>query len=144
MTEPRSTPRVSGILETSIYVDDLPRAIAFYRDLFGFELFFHDPRMCALGVPGGQVLLLFQRGATSEPAPGPGGGFIPAHHGKGQLHLCFAIPFRELQAWEDHLLARGIQVESRLVWAGGGTSLYFRDPEGHSLEVATPGLWPNA
>ena len=144
MTEPRPTPRVSGILETSLYVGDLPKAIAFYRDLFGFELFFHDPRMCALGVPGGQVLLLFQRGATSEPAPGPGGGFIPAHHGKGQLHLCFAIPFRELQAWEDHLLASGIPVESRLVWAGGGTSLYFRDPEGHSLEVATPGLWPNA
>ena len=152
MTEPGSTPRVSGILETSLYVDDLPSAIAFYRTLFGFELFFHDPRMCALGIPGGQVLLLFQQGATSEPAPGPGGehagghagGFIPAHHGKGQLHLCFAIPFRELRAWEDHLQARGIPVESRVVWPGGGTSLYFRDPEGHSLEVATPGLWPNA
>ncbi|MSP03316.1 MAG: glyoxalase [Acetobacteraceae bacterium] len=136
-------PRVSGILETSLYVDDLWGAIAFYRDLFGFELFFQESRMTALGVPGGQVLLLFQRGATLEPAPGPGGGFIPPHHGEGNLHLCFAIPFRELAAWEAHLLARGLPIESRLVWAGGGTSLYFRDPEGNSLEVATPGLWPN-
>jgi catechol 2,3-dioxygenase-like lactoylglutathione lyase family enzyme len=28
-------------------------------------------------------------------------------------------------------------------WRRGGTSLYFRDPDGHSVEVATPGLWPN-
>ena len=138
------TPRITGILESSLYVDDLPAAVAFYRDLFGFEVFFQDSRMCTLGVPGAQVLLLFQRGATSEPAPGPGGGFIPPHHGAGQLHLCFAIPFRELAAWEAHLASQGIPVESRLVWAGGGTSLYFRDPEGNSLEVATPGLWPNA
>jgi catechol 2,3-dioxygenase-like lactoylglutathione lyase family enzyme len=138
------TPRTNGILETSLYVGDLPRAVAFYRDLFGFELFFHDTRMAALGVPTSQVLLLFQRGATTEPAPGPGGGFIPPHHGEGNLHLCFAIPFGELVAWETHLRDRGIDVESRLNWARGGTSLYFRDPDGNSLEVATPGLWPNA
>lgn len=137
-------PRVGGVLETSLYVDDLTGAVAFYRDLFGFPPFFHDARMAALEIPGGQVLLLFQRGATLEPAPGPGGGFIPPHHGEGSLHLCFAIPFGELAAWEAHLSARGVAVESRLRWARGGTSLYFRDPEGNSLEVATPGLWPNA
>ena len=137
-------PRTAGILETSLYFDDLARAVAFYRDLFGFELFFQEARMAALGVPGGQVLLLFQRGATLEPAPAPGGGTIPAHHGEGTLHLCFAIPLGELAAWEAHLAERGIAVESRLRWARGGTSLYFRDPEGHSIEVATPGLWPNA
>jgi catechol 2,3-dioxygenase-like lactoylglutathione lyase family enzyme len=137
-------PRISGILETSLYVDDLPRAIEFYRDLFGFEFFFQEPRMCALGVPGGQVLLLFQRGGSLEPSPGPEGGFIPPHNGEGALHLCFAIPLRELTAWETHLRERGIALESRLRWPAGGTSLYFRDPEGNSLEVATPGLWPNA
>jgi len=137
-------PRIGGILETSLYFDDLAAAVAFYRELFGFELFFDEHRMAALGVPGGQVLLLFQRGATSEPAPGPGGGVIPPHHGEGNLHLCFAIPYGELAAWEKHLLDRGIEIESRLYWARGGTSLYFRDPEGNSLEVATPGLWPNA
>jgi catechol 2,3-dioxygenase-like lactoylglutathione lyase family enzyme len=136
-------PRTSGILETALYVDNLAGAVGFYRDLFGFELFFHEPRMAALGVASTQVLLLFQRGATLEPAPGPG-GFIPPHHGEGQLHLCFAIPYGELAAWEAHLRDRGIPVESRLHWARGGTSLYFRDPDGNSLEVATPGLWPNA
>jgi catechol 2,3-dioxygenase-like lactoylglutathione lyase family enzyme len=26
-------------------------------------------------------------------------------------------------------------------WPRGGRSVYFRDPDGHSVELATPGLW---
>ncbi|MDF2970539.1 MAG: glyoxalase, partial [Microvirga sp.] len=36
---------------------------------------------------------------------------------------------------------RKIPIESRVTWPRGGTSLYFRDPDGHVLELATPGLW---
>jgi catechol 2,3-dioxygenase-like lactoylglutathione lyase family enzyme len=140
---PRIAPRVSQILETSLYVDDLDCSRAFYEQIFGFVTIFHDDRMCAMEVPGEQVLLLFRHGMTKQAAPGPNGGSIPPHHGRGALHLAFAIPFGELAAWEDHLMARDIPVESRLDWPRGGTSLYFRDPDGHSLEVATPGLWPN-
>ncbi len=136
-------PRISGILETSLYVADLDRAQAFYRRLFAFDVFVADGRMVALGVPGGQALLLFRQGATDAPAPTPG-GVIPGHHGAGALHLCFAIPFGELAAWEAHLRKESVAVESRVRWPRGGTSLYFRDPDGHSVEIATPGLWPNA
>jgi catechol 2,3-dioxygenase-like lactoylglutathione lyase family enzyme len=138
----RTTPRVSQILETSLYVEDPGRSRSFYERLFGFTAFFQDERMCAMEVPGEQVLLLFRHGMTDMPAPGPG-GFIPPHHGRGALHLAFAIPFPELAAWEAHLQEQAVAVESRLRWPHGGTSLYFRDPDGHSLEVATPGLWPN-
>ncbi|HET6182804.1 MAG TPA: VOC family protein [Acetobacteraceae bacterium] len=137
-------PRTSGILESSLYVSDLDRALAFYQRLFGFELFVHDGRMAALGVPGGQVLLLFQQGATDTPAPAPNGGTIPPHHGSGALHLCFSMPFGELAAWEAHLARETVPIESRVRWPRGGTSLYVRDPDGHSIEIATPGLWPNA
>jgi catechol 2,3-dioxygenase-like lactoylglutathione lyase family enzyme len=139
---PRATPRVSQILETSLYVDDLDRSRRFYERLFGFTAFMQDERMCAMEVPGEQVLLLFRHGMTDAPAPVPG-GFIPPHHGRGALHLAFAIPYGELDAWQAHLAERGVALESRLRWPHGGTSLYFRDPDGHSLEVATPGLWPN-
>ena len=140
----RGVPRVSGVLETSLYVDDLDRAQSFYQRLFGFETFVNDGRMSALGVPGSQVLLLFKRGSTDEPAPAPGGAFIPPHRGEGGLHVCFAIPFGELAEWEQHLARQGVAIESRIRWPRGGTSLYFRDPDGNSIEVATPGLWPNA
>jgi len=136
-------PRVSHILETSLYVDDLDRSRVFYERVFGFVAVFHDHRMCAMEVPGEQVLLLFRHGMTDQPAPGPGGGTIPPHHGRGALHLAFAIPFGELAAWETHLTDQAVAVESRIGWTRGGTSLYFRDPDGHSLEVATPGLWAN-
>jgi catechol 2,3-dioxygenase-like lactoylglutathione lyase family enzyme len=136
-------PRVSGVLETSLYVEDLERAVAFYRRLFGFERFYGDERMVALGVPGEQALLLFRRGASAEASPVPNGGIVPGHDGSGHLHVCFAIPFGALADWERHLAAQGIPIESRLRWPAGGTSLYFRDPDGNAVEVATPGLWPN-
>ncbi|HET9019601.1 MAG TPA: VOC family protein [Acetobacteraceae bacterium] len=136
-------PRVTHVLETSLYVTDLDRAQAFYQRLFGFPPFLRDGRMCALGVPGSQVLLLFRREGSVAPSPAPDGGFIPAHDGRGTLHLCFAIPEEDLAGWERRLAAQDIAVESRVAWPGGSVSLYFRDPDGHSLEVATPLLWPN-
>lgn len=135
-------PRISQILETSLYVEDLDRSRQFYERVFGFSALFGDDRMCAMEVPGEQVLLLFRHGMTDQPAPTPY-GVIPPHHGRGALHLAFAIPLREVEHWERHLQEAGIAIESRVTWPRGGTSLYFRDPDGHSLEVATPGLWPN-
>jgi catechol 2,3-dioxygenase-like lactoylglutathione lyase family enzyme len=135
--------RVTQVLETSLYVADLDRAQAFYERLFGFPVFLRDGRMCAMGTPGAAMLLLFRHGMTDTPAPTPG-GFVPPHHGEGRQHLCFAIPGEDLQAWQARLGELGIAVESRVDWSGRATSLYFRDPDGHSLELATPGLWPNS
>jgi catechol 2,3-dioxygenase-like lactoylglutathione lyase family enzyme len=46
-----------------------------------------------------------------------------------------------LQAWEAWLGELGIPIESRQTWRHGGHALYFRDPDGHLLEVVTPGVW---
>jgi len=135
-----ATPRVTGQLESSLYVADLDRSRDFYQRVFGFETLLQEERMVGLAVPGGSVLLLFRRGGSVEPSRMPG-GVIPPHDGRGTMHLCFAVPLAELGAWERHLAALGIPVESRVVQSFGGTSLYFRDPDGHSLEVAGPGLW---
>jgi catechol 2,3-dioxygenase-like lactoylglutathione lyase family enzyme len=56
--------------------------------------------------------------------------------------LAFAVDTDELDAWEARLAAAGVAIESRIAWARGGRSIYFRDPEGHSVELATPGVWP--
>lgn len=135
-----TVPRISQQLESSLYVADLDQSEAFYHRVFGFETLLAEPRMVGLAVPGGSVLLLFKRGGSVEPSPMPG-GVIPPHDGQGTLHLCFAIPLAALQDWETHLDQLGIPIESRVVQSFGGTSLYFRDPDGHSLEVAVPGLW---
>ncbi len=132
-------PRLSGLLETSLYVADLGRSRGFYRRVFGFEELLVDERMAGLAIPGG-VLLLFKVGGSVHPSPTPG-GTIPPHDGRGTQHLAFAIPVAALAEWEAHLQAEHVPVESRVIQHFGGTSLYFRDPDGHSVEVATPGLW---
>ena len=75
-------PEVRGLLETSLYVAELPRSVAFYRDLFGLPVLARDDRFCALAVAGRQVLLLFRQGGTLEPMVLPGGTLGP-HDGAG-------------------------------------------------------------
>ncbi len=134
-------PEVSGVLETCLYVEDLARAARFYEDLLGFRKLGVDDRFCVFSVADRHVLLLFQRGATTQPIPTPG-GTIPPHDGTGQLHLGFSIPVSELPAWEKHLAAKGVAIESKVHWPRGGWSIYFRDPEQHLVELVTPGCWP--
>ena len=135
-------PHITRTLETSLYVADLDRSEAFYARLFGFTTMLRDARMCAMAVPNRHVLLLFQVGGSVVASPSEV-GTIPGHDGRGTQHLCFGIPAEELGAWQAHIVAAGLPIESRLEWPKGGKSLYFRDPDGHSLEVATPGLWAN-
>jgi catechol 2,3-dioxygenase-like lactoylglutathione lyase family enzyme len=137
---PVAMPKLNAVLETALYVDDLPRAKAFYESDLGLPLLFGNQRMCAFDVGGKSVLLLFLRGGSNEPMPTPG-GTIPPHDGQGPLHIGFAVSAEELADWEALLTTRGIAIESRTTWSRGGTSLYFRDPDGHLLELATPGLW---
>jgi catechol 2,3-dioxygenase-like lactoylglutathione lyase family enzyme len=87
------------------------------------------------------MLLLFPRGKTLETVVMPG-GTIPPHDGHGPLHVAFAVTRESLTAWEARLSAHAVAIEGRTEWPRGGTSVYFRDPDGHLLELATPGLWP--
>ena len=126
-------PELTGILESSLYVDDLSRSAAFYRALFGFETLVSEDRLCALAVAGRQALLLFKKGGSLD--------HVPPHGGTGQLHLAFSVPEADLPAWELRLAAAGVPIETRTHWERGGQSLFFRDPDGHLIELVTPGCW---
>lgn len=132
-------PSVSSVLETSLYVDDLERSTDFYQRLFGFRVLTSDDRLSALNVASRHVLLLFQKDKT-DAIPTPG-GLIPAHHGKGQLHLAFGIASEEIEPWKEWLKRNEVELESEVSWPRGGVSLYFRDPDGHLIELAAPGIW---
>lgn len=130
------------VLETSLYVGDMARARAFYEGVMGLEPMMQDSRLTAYPVGAGSVLLLFLQGSTGEPAATPG-GVIPPHEGSGRLHYAFAISVDALQYWRDELSRHGVDIESEVSWPRGGRSLYFRDPDGNLVELATPGLWAN-
>lgn len=135
--------KVTGITESSLYVEDLEKSVKFYERLLEAQQLVHEPgRFCALRIAPGQVLLLFLRGSSTQPSD-LGFGTIIGHDGSGRLHLCFGIGEGEVDSWEERLEGLGIPVESRVNWPRGATSLYFRDPDGHAVEIATPGLWPD-
>jgi catechol-2,3-dioxygenase len=125
-----SRPQVNGILETSLYVEYPTRSVEFYRRVFGFELIDADQtRLCAMRAGDRSVLLLFKKGATADT------------NATGAIHVAFGISRSELPAWEAWLSQQGITIEQRKTWKYGGEALYFRDPDGHLLEVVTPGVW---
>ena len=136
----RTMPKLDGVLETALYTDDMERARAFYEGVLELKPIFSDSRLCAYGVAGRDVLLIFKRGAAKDTATMPG-GTIPGHDGAGPLHVAFAIGKDELAQWEQQLASRGVAIEGATSWSRGGRSIYFRDPDGHLLELATPGLW---
>jgi catechol 2,3-dioxygenase-like lactoylglutathione lyase family enzyme len=133
-------PKLDGILETAIHTEDMVRARAFYEGVLGLEPIYSDNRLSAYAVAGRNVLLVFRKGTTRQTVVLPSGS-IPGHGGYGVLHVAFAVGKDELDLWEAHLASYGVAIEGRNDWERGGRSIYFRDPDGHLLELATPGLW---
>ena len=134
-TLPTMRPPVSGILETSLYVESTARSVEFYRRIFGFEPLEpgeplnDETRLCPMRAGDRSVLLLFKKGATADT------------DASGAIHIAFGIARSDLAAWERWLNEQGISIELRKTWRYGGEALYFRDPDGHLLEVVTPGVW---
>ena len=132
-----SRPQVNGILETSLYVERPTRSVEFYRRIFGFEPIDTDQkegitdqtRLCAMRAGDRSVLLLFKKDGTADT------------NATGAIHVAFGISRSELRKWEVWLSQQGITIEQRKTWKYGGEALYFRDPDGHLLEVVTPGVW---
>lgn len=139
---PVAPPPLGRVVETGLYVADLARAAAFYEGVLGLRPMRADARFIAYAV-GGTVLLLFLHGTADEALRLPFGGEIPAHGARGRAHFAFAVAAEDIEPWRAHLLASEIAIEGEVHWPKGAVSLYFRDPDGHLAEIASPGLWDN-
>ena len=143
--------QVEALVETSLYVNDPFKSEVFYRQALGLDPIARFPRGVAMSVNSHHVLLLFRKGGSREPTETPG-GTIPPSDADGQMHIAFSVADAALDEWEDQLQECGVEIESRVDWTkvpwegpisrSSGRSIYFRDPDGHSLELVTPGVWP--
>jgi catechol 2,3-dioxygenase-like lactoylglutathione lyase family enzyme len=127
--------RVREILETSLYAADLDAAERFYAGVLGMEVITRVPGRHVFFRCGARVFLVFDAARTLE------AGALPPHGASGPGHVAFAVAEADLPAWRAQLEAHGVEVETDFAWPKGGRSLYFRDPAGNSIELATPGIW---
>lgn len=129
-----------AVLETSLYVADLDRSVAFYENVLGLRRvndgYFEGGRGAALQVgSGASVLLLFRADITRL------GGILPAHGTVGAGHVAFRIEPHESDTWLQHLREHGVAIEKEFAFGNASPSIYFRDPDGNSLELAVASIW---
>ncbi len=128
--------KIQSVLETCLYVDDLEAAAHFYGQVLGLEEFSREAGKFVFYRLGEGMLLIF------NPEASRGGAHdLPDHGASGVEHVAFAVEEEALDAWRTHLEGLGVAIELDHLWPHGRRSLYFRDPAGHSLELASKGLW---
>ena len=116
------------------FVDDVNTAIAFYRDLLGFEVVMHPAPPFAMLDRGDLRLLL------SAPGGGPGGGAampdgrLPEPGGWNRFQLEVA----DLDAEVDRLRGAGATFRNEIVEGVGGRQILVDDPSGNCVELFEP------
>ena len=125
--------RVRGILETCLYAGDLRAAEDFYATVLGLEVIGRLEGRHVFFRCGDRVFLVFNPAKTREV-----GTELPPHGTDGQGHGAFSIKEKELSIWRTHLEQHGVAIEREITWPNGGRSIYFRDPAGNSIELASP------
>ncbi len=123
---------VKALGEIALRVEDLEAMTTFYEDVVGLELmkrFDHSSFFRIAEGYGGhtQILALFDR---SEETGYKG---LDAERTTSD-HFAFAIALEDFEREKERLEALGVSLEfSNHAWVHW-RSLYFKDPEGHSVE----------
>ena len=123
--------RVEG-LAPLLQVFDMPTAIAFYRDLLGFDLVstskLGEHFGWALLTLNGTELMLNTAYEDDERPSAPDSYRVCAH---ADTTLFFSCP--DLDGAYDHLRAKGLDVNKPVVRSYGMRQLSLKDPDGYFL-----------
>ncbi len=126
-----------GIDHVVFLVDDIARAMAFYRNVLGCVPGYTYPGLGMEQVWAGSALIVLwditHPGAASAIPPVPGGRNVD--------HVCIATSPFDPAAMRAHLAACGVPIDREAVHGGArgmGHSFYILDPFGNKLEIKGP------
>jgi catechol 2,3-dioxygenase-like lactoylglutathione lyase family enzyme len=116
---------IRGLYEVAIRVKHLPRAEAFYRQVFGLEVGLRDERRNWLFLrAGGEAgMIVLQEDAGQRPTQ----------------HFAFTVDEADIESAATVLREREVAIEGPVFhqWMPA-KSVYFPDPDGHELELCAP------
>ena len=130
--------KVSELIESALYVNDLSAAEQFYTEVLGLTPYSRLEGRHVFLRCGQRMVLLFNPEATAISAGGANDA--PAHGATEPGHLAFAVPQSEIGLWKQHLAKHGVKIEKEVHWERC-RSHYFRDPSHNSVEITSPLLW---
>jgi catechol 2,3-dioxygenase-like lactoylglutathione lyase family enzyme len=136
-----AAPKLGGVLETALYTEDLPAAERFYSGVLSLPKIFSEPGRLLAYRCQDSILLIFNSKRTTTEQSVINGGEVPLHGVTGAGHAAFRVAAQDLDTWRAYFRDHNVAIESEVAWPNGAHSIYFRDPAGNSLELATPDMW---
>jgi len=126
-------PSASVELTVLLVVSDIEQSRSFYRDVLGAEVYReYGGTSCVLNFQGSWILLVTGGGPTKDK---PGVTFAPPPDPNIVSHeLTMRVP--DCQTAYEILKSRGAEFLTPPVNSGWDIRCFFRDPDGHLLEIS--------
>ncbi|XP_022138502.1 uncharacterized protein LOC111009659 [Momordica charantia] len=123
---------------------DVLRLSEFYKEMFGFEEIespkFGEFKVVWLNLPSAFQLHLIERDPKSKLPEGPWSAASPvadpSHLPRGH-HICFSVSSSNFDSLVHALKEKGIQTFEKTLPNGKVKQIFFFDPDGNGLEVAS-------
>ena len=109
-----------------VFVSDMARAVAFYRDVLGLPLRFESPHWTEFASEGATLALHL----ADAPAAAAGSPALPA----GSCHPGLSVP--DLDAFHARMVANGVACLQTPREAFGSRIAQYADPDGLAISVS--------
>ena len=124
-------PKVNSLGHVGVYVRDVERSVAFYRDILGMQVSDRSPR-------GGVFMTAQDRAVEHHELL-----LAPGRNDEGQINILQQISFRcatlkDVKDFYKTFVENHVPI-NRVVSHGNTVSIYAQDPDGNSVEV----YWPS-
>ena len=123
------------IKETILYCHDLERTREFYSTVLEFPVITFVEGQHVFFRSGSNVLLCFNPEASKVKVT------PPPHFATGPQHIAFEVNVDRYDEWKERIRSHKIEIIDEITWKNGLLSFYFKDPDGHVLEILQEGVW---